>query len=342
MKNHKHKEKNLIWIFYGLTGLLLAAGLYVLWKYVPYMWIRWALAVVLCGLVSVSAGAIWYMKRRIGRFTDEICESLDAQISGREVRCRNNFEDSLSFKVQSKLEQYYGIMKDERRECRRDKQIVQEMVSDISHQVKTPMANIRLFSNILNQKDLPDEKRRQFREVQEFQLHKLEFLLDSLVKMSRLETGTFALHMAEGRLYDTLVQAVNTVWAKAEKKNLRLDLECSREIVVKHDAKWTAEAIGNILDNAVKYTPEGGSVRVSVHPWQFYTRVDITDTGIGIEETQYHQVFRRFYRAEEVSQEEGVGLGLYLAQGIIRMQKGYITVKSKVGEGTTFSVHLMS
>ena len=111
---------------------------------------------------------------------------------------------------------------------------------------------------------------------------------------------------------------------------------------MQHDPKWTAEAIGNILDNAVKYTPSGGKVAVTVRPLAVYTRVDITDTGIGIAEEHYNDVFQRFYRAQEVAGQEGVGLGLYLANGIITRQKGYISVKSKVGTGTTFSVYLLS
>ena len=106
--------------------------------------------------------------------------------------------------------------------------------------------------------------------------------------------------------------------------------------------KRQAEALGNILDNAVKYTPAGGSVSVTVRPWQFYTRVDITDSGIGIKKEHYNDVFQRFYRAEEAAVQEGVGLGLYLANGIITRQKGYISVSSKVGKGTTFSVYLLS
>ena len=92
----------------------------------------------------------------------------------------------------------------------------------------------------------------------------------------------------------------------------------------------------------MKYTPPGGKAAIAVRPWQFYTRVDITDTGIGIPEEHYNDVFQRFYRAQEVAAQEGVGLGLYLANGIITRQKGYISVKSKVGEGTTFSVYLLS
>ena len=160
--------------------------------------------------------------------------------------------------------------------------------------------------------------------------------------MSRLETGTFVLTPAEARLGDTIAQAMSTVWAKAEKKQIELTVDCAPEIMVQHDSKWTAEAIGNILDNAVKYTPAGGRIAITVRPWQFYTRIDITDTGIGIPEEHYNDVFQRFYRAQEVAAEEGVGLGLYLANGIVTRQKGYISVKSTVGVGTTFSVYLLS
>ncbi len=119
-------------------------------------------------------------------------------------------------------------------------------------------------------------------------------------------------------------------------------MDCGGSLAVRHDPKWTAEALGNILDNAVKYTPEGGRVTVTVHPWQFYTRIDITDTGIGIAQAHHHDVFQRFYRAQEVAAEEGVGLGLYLANGIITRQNGYISLQSKPGRGTTVSVHLLS
>ena len=166
--------------------------------------------------------------------------------------------------------------------------------------------------------------------------------MQSLIKMSRLETGTFILHVEEARLSDTIAQAMSTVWARAEAKQIELSAECDPAITVQHDPKWTAEAIGNLLDNAVKYTPAGGRVAVTVRPWQFYTRVDITDTGIGIPEERYNDVFQRFYRAPEVAAQEGVGLGLYLANGIVTRQKGYISVRSKVGEGTTFSVYLLS
>ena len=150
------------------------------------------------------------------------------------------------------------------------------------------------------------------------------------------------LRQEKNSLRETLKQAVGGVYMKALKKEILIETEEFPELVIRHDPKWTAEAIGNILDNAVKYTPEGGSITVSVRPWQFYTRIDINDTGIGIDEENYNAIFQRFYRAQEVAAEEGVGLGLYLARGIITRQNGYITVKSKKGSGSTFSVFLLS
>ena len=119
-------------------------------------------------------------------------------------------------------------------------------------------------------------------------------------------------------------------------------MECGSGITARHDPKWTAEALFNILDNAVKYTPAGGGIRISVRPWQFYTRVDIKDTGGGIPEEHCHEIFKRFWRGEEAASKEGVGLGLYLAQEIITKQRGYISVRSEVGSGSTFSVYLLT
>jgi len=166
--------------------------------------------------------------------------------------------------------------------------------------------------------------------------------MQSLIKMSRLETGTFTLHMKQNSLYNTIAQAVNGIWAKAEEKSISIEVCCDIDTTVRHDPKWTAEALGNLLDNGIKYTPKGGSIQISVRPWQFYTRIDVSDTGMGIAPEHYNDVFKRFYRAEEAAGEEGVGLGLYLTRSIITRQKGYISVKSEAGKGTVFSVFLLA
>lgn len=340
MKRKQTKWLSAVLFFAGavLVGFLFR----LLWKYVPRASVRYGILAVCGGIVLLNL--LWSVlkRRQIEQFSDDICETLDAAIAGRQPEYFQPYEDSLTAKVQGKLLQYYDIMQEGRMQSRRDKEILQGLVSDISHQVKTPVANMKLYSGILQKPDLTEEKRQIFMTTLEEQIDKLDFLMQSLIHMSRLETGTFVLHPTEGRIHETIAQAMSAVWAKAEQKGIVLSVECDPEITVQHDPKWTAEALGNILDNAVKYTPAGGHVSITVRPWQFYTRIDIRDTGMGIPEAHYQDVFQRFYRAEEAAAQEGVGLGLYLANGIVNRQKGYISVKSKMGEGTTFSVYLLS
>ncbi len=302
-----------------------------------------ALLVVSGTLVMAAAcySSLW-RDRRLNHFANDICDIVDALMEGRKPAHFKPYEESAVSKVQEKLLHYYEKMMEEHAESLADKQIIQELVSDISHQVKTPVANIQMFTGILTQHDLPREKALDFLALMAAQTEKLDFLMQSLVKMSRLETGTFELHPVQTRLAETIAQAMNVVWAKAEAKNVGISVACDHALEVWHDSKWTAEALANILDNAVKYTSSGGSIAVTVRPWQFYTRIDITDSGIGIAEDDYHRIFQRFYRGEAVAAEEGVGLGLYLARGIISRQNGYITVKSTLGKGSTFSVFLLS
>lgn len=328
-------------VLLSITALLLIfAG--VLWDYLPYFVMQMMLPV--SGALVLLLTVRWSRSQRQqeAEFANDICETVEALMDGRETKCFQPYEDSEASKVQGKLLQYYDLMQEGQRQSEQDKQTIQELVSDISHQVKTPVANIRMFTGILQEHSLSCEKQAEFLATMAAQVDKLDFLMQSLIKMSRLETGTFAIHMEEGSLYNTIAEAVNSVWAKADQKHIRMEVECDSQISVKHDAKWTAEALGNILDNAIKYTPEGGSVCVRVRPWHFYTRIDIEDTGIGIAKEHYHDVFQRFYRGGEKASSEGVGLGLYLARGIIARQMGYISVKSEAGKGTVFSVFLLN
>lgn len=339
----KTRRSGIVSVFLVLTAAGLTAALIrMLWEYVPRASVRYGILAVCAGIFLLAGLRAALQRYQIGQFADQICETLNAVIAGRQPENLRPYDDSLTSKVQGKLMQYYDIMREEHLQSQRDKQTLQSLVSDISHQVKTPIANVKLYTDILQRRDIPEEKRELFLHSMETQINKLDFLMQSLIKMSRLETGTFTLSPVETRLIDTIAQAMNTVWSKAEQKKIELSVECGAEITVQHDPKWTAEAIGNILDNAVKYTRTGGQISISVRPWQFYTRIDISDTGIGIPEEHYNDIFQRFYREEEVAAEEGVGLGLYLANGIITRQKGYISVKSRVGEGTTFSVYLLS
>ena len=209
-----------------LSAALFAALVWLLWTTIPWAAVRYGI-LALCAAVYAVVG-LWalYQRRQVSLFADELCETLDALISGREVEGYHPYEDSLTAKVQGKLMQYFDIMSEDRRQSRRDKETIQSLVSDISHQVKTPIANIKMFTGILQQHELTPEKRAECLDTMAAQIDKLDFLMQSLIKMSRLETGTFTLHVEEARLSDSIAQAISTVWAKAEAKQIEISVDC--------------------------------------------------------------------------------------------------------------------
>ncbi len=169
---------------------------------------------------------------------------------------------------------------------------------------------------------------------------KLDFLFQALVKTSRLETGVIQLDKKPSRLFDTVAQAMSGIVYAAEKKEITVSVDCPEDLAVSHDSKWTSEALFNLLDNAVKYTPAGGKITVSVVLWEMYVEIKVADTGKGISESDQAAIFRRFYREEEVHEQQGVGIGLYLAREIITRQGGYIRLVSEPGRGSKFSIML--
>ena len=192
----------------------------------------------------------------------------------------------------------------------------------------------------LLEQPMPEKKRREFLQASSGQLEKLDFLMQAMIKTSRLETGVISLDRKIQPLYDTLAAALGGILLNAERKHIHVSVDCPENIILAHDRKWTGEALFNILGNAVKYTPAGGNIQVSVQSWEFYVKIDITDSGKGISESRQGIIFKRFYREEEVHDVEGIGIGLYLARKIVTMQSGYIKVTSTVGCGSTFSVFL--
>ena len=172
------------------------------------------------------------------------------------------------------------------------------------------------------------------------QLDKLDFLMQAMIKTSRLETGVISLEKKQQPIYDTLAAALGGILLGAEKKQIEVRVDCGEELCVSHDRKWTGEALFNLLDNAIKYTPAGGRINVSAENREMYLKIDIADTGMGIAEQNQGAIFKRFYREERVRDAEGIGIGLYLAREIITMQGGYILVSSSPGQGSTFSVFL--
>ena len=231
-------------------------------------------------------------------------------------------------------------MQENQRKVDEERQELQSLVSDISHQVKTPVSNLKMVTDTLLTYPVSDAERTDFVRGIRSQTDKLDFLFQALVKTSRLETGVIRLEKKACRLFDTVAQAMSGIVYAAEKKEIAVSVDCPEHLTLSHDSKWTTEALFNLLDNAVKYTPSRGKITVSVVPWEMYVEIKVSDTGKGISESNHAAIFRRFYREEEIHEQQGVGIGLYLARQIVMQQGGYIKVVSVPGQGSDFSIML--
>jgi len=278
--------------------------------------------------------------KRLSHFTSNLCRTLDNMIDGNEELQKSNDSETLFARINHRLIRLYEIMQKNRHKVDMERQELQMLISDISHQVKTPVSNLQMVTDTLLTKPVSEEERMDFLQGIRSQTDKLDFLFQALVKTSRLETGAIRLEKKDSSLFHTLAQAMSSIVYAAEKKEIAVSVDCPEDLIVFHDSKWTSEALFNLLDNAVKYTPAGGKIAVSVVLWEMYVEIKVTDTGKGISESNQAAIFRRFYREEEVHEQQGVGIGLYLAREIVTRQGGYIKVVSELRQGSEFSIML--
>lgn len=273
---------------------------------------------------------------KVNKIINRLNKMIDNAMEGRPIE--NGFDETRLSALETKLSHYLAMNSAAKAQLTEEKARINELISDISHQTKTPIANILLYSQILQESQLAPTEQGYVHSLVE-QAEKLNFLISSLVKISRLETGIIS-------VLPTLVPIqplLNDVLAQAFPKALLKDIKVTcqeTDIKAMFDPKWTAEALYNIMDNAIKYTPCGGAICIRVTSYELFVRIDIEDTGIGISEEDVAMIFGRFYRSKEVSDQDGVGIGLYLAREIIGAQGGYIKVRSHIDAGSTFSVFL--
>ena len=323
--------------FLGGISLIALAAIFLLTKNPMIVWLGLLFIALVFACVVLF---IVFLRRKLVLFSDGLCRTIDNMLDGALVPPQVYEEENLFYKINHRLVRLYEVMRENRECVAKERADLQELISDISHQVKTPIANLQMVNATLLEQSVTEEKRQEFLQASSGQLEKLDFLMQAMIKTSRLETGVISLDRKTQLLYDTLAAVLGGILLNAEKKNIHVSVDCPPDLALAHDRKWTGEALFNLLDNAVKYTPEGGTIRVSVESWELYVKIDITDSGKGIVESKQGMIFKRFYREEEVHDVEGIGIGLYLAREIITMQGGYIRVTSTVGSGSTFSVFL--
>ena len=247
------------------------------------------------------------------------------------------FSEAKISKLESKLADYLQSSSLSAANVRKDRDKIKTLISDISHQTKTPIANLLLHSELLKESELSDEQRESLTAI-ENEAEKLRFLVDALVKLSRLENGIMTLEPKQDDLSRLVKEIGSAMRPKADGKGLYFHVTEESERA-SFDYKWTLEAISNIVDNAVKYTEKGG-IEISFKSTEMFSCISVKDTGIGIIEADIPKIFSRFGRLQSSREKEGVGIGLYLAREIITKEGGYIKVKSRLGEGTEFLIYL--
>lgn len=274
----------------------------------------------------------WRTARTIRRLDDMLTAAINGTFS------EETFDESRLSSLESRLARYLAASALSARNVREQKDQISALVSDISHQTKTPVANLRLYAQLLSEQPLTPQGKDCAAAISA-QAEKLQTLIEALVKTSRLETGILALHPQPGEISPVVERAAAQYAPKAVEKGIALTVGQRAGSAV-FDAKWTEEAVCNLLDNAVKYTPSGAAVTVEVKNYELFSAIRVSDTGPGISEEEQAKIFGRFYRASGAWQAEGVGIGLYLTRQIAEKQGGYVKVESIPGKGSTFSLYI--
>ena len=252
----------------------------------------------------------------------------------------SKYDESELSKVESKWKRFLQDSAMAKQNLETEKANIKGLISDISHQTKTPMANIKLYSELLSEQLEEDGMEAELLGQIQAQAQKLEFLIQALTKLSRLETNILEVVPVKSQVKPLLESAVEEIRKKAEKKEIQIKIGMDFEAEAVFDRKWTEEALYNLLDNAVKYSPAGSEVLISTKLYEMWCVIAVSDRGRGISEEEIPKIFGRFYRAKEVQQEEGVGIGLYLVREILQKEGGFIKVNSEVGKGSTFLCYL--
>mgnify|MGYP005803270051 CR=1 FL=1 len=286
------------------------------------------------GAVGTAFG-IWQRTAR-QRMLRRLDRMLDRAISGGIVEDR--FDETELSSLESRMARFLQGSASVRRNIEGEQAAVKTLIADISHQTRTPIANLLLYASLLSESDLTPGQREQVQALTA-QAEKLSFLVHALVKASRLEAGIVAPVPSCNPVGPLLESAKDQEEYTAKSKQVTLTV-IPFQGDASFDPHWTGEALDNVVNNAVKYTPAGGAVTISAQMLDSFCRVDVSDTGPGIPESEQAEIFNRFFRGKGTRTAEGSGLGLYLAREILARQGGYIKVSSRPGAGCTFSLYL--
>lgn len=293
-----------------------------------------AVMLVVCVIVCILLS--YHIQKKMELTYQNLLQRLDRSIGGKIQE--TSYDESMDTAVTERLNRVVQISKMNQKKAERERDIIKSLISDISHQVRTPLTNIMLYVGLLQEQDLDNDTMLLVDKIGK-QSEKLDFFMKELVKSSYAEQEMISIYPKIMRVEEILYTSCQIVELAALKKKINIVQE-KTDALCYADKKWTTEALGNVLDNAVKYSPEHSQIKVKVIPYESFVCIQVQDQGFGIKEEEQGMIFERFYRSKSVSSEPGFGIGLYLVREVLSKQGGFVKIKSQIGKGSTVQLYL--
>lgn len=294
------------------------------------------IGIVLCLFAVVSFCFFIVQRRKMRREMETVLQRLDDALA--QKRQTVVYDETMDSAIAERLDKLVKMMERITQQTREEVSSVRALVSNISHQVKTPLTNIILYTELL-QENMEKRKEQELARKVTAQAEKLDFFIQQLVKSAYAEIEMLQLMPEKCPVDELLRKVCQVVELAALKKHIVVERE-QTDLFAVFDMKWSTEGVGNILDNAIKYSPENSIVRVSAISYESFVCIQVEDEGTGIPENEQGLVFQRFYRSEKTKDKPGLGIGLYLAREIFSREGGYVKIDSAKGCGTIFKIFL--
>ncbi len=324
-KNKEVRYGTLIGIvMFILQGALLVSMQVILWKKV-------ILCIISISLFSLFLGSSYYRSRKIRSYTNYLCRIQNGEYT---IPLEENEESELSilqneiYKVTRRLLEQADLLQ--------EKTIfLSDSLSNISHQLKTPVTSLLMMADLLQRPDLPEDKRLLFTENIQAGLERMRWLVQGLLTLAKLDSGSIVMKKQMVCMQELIKESLRQLHVLADEKQITIEVDGDSYAMYSGDFSWSVEAVTNIVKNALEHTKEGGTIRISYGINRLYAEIKIQDTGEGIDNEDLHHVFERFYKGKNAS-SHSVGIGLALAKEIIVRQRGTISIASEKGKGTEF------
>ena len=294
--------------------------------------------------VAVTAGAILggtaiyvYQGKCRQKELELLAECMEKILREEKIHEAKAGEETLYARLESRLVRIQEMLNGRTEAAEKSKDEIQKLISEIAHQMRTPLANIRTYQELLEEEwskngAKTDENVDNYLSAMRSGEQQLEFLTEGFVKMSRLEQNMIQIRKEETDLLKTVRNSLGRIQKRAEEKQIAFRIEMPQEVKCPHDANWIGEAIDNVLDNAVKYSRPGGIIEMKIQKNEMHAKITVKDNGLGIENGEEHKIFQRFYRGKYVTTQKGYGIGLYLARKIVSLHGGFMIAKNRYPE----------